>query len=173
MSRVIGFSEEEEGKSLRVWPDRRWLNPINNAAEPGPKKSRDLAFRNKTAGYTAVEPRVWFSTNYYSISPGMVSLTPGKGAFYAIAFTDAKDDVGWLLLPNTGLFRVVGLQFGLQLPARQINLRSCFAVPYPVKGNNACAPHFPCPLKKKAAIARSDHALASWITSRFPYARRD
>jgi hypothetical protein len=45
--------------------------------------------------------------------------------------------LGWLLLPNTGLFRVVGLQFGLQLAARQINLRSCFAVPYPVKGNIA------------------------------------
>ena len=69
--------------------------------------------------------------------------------------------LGWLLLPNTGLFRVVGLQFGLQLPARQINLRSCFAVPYPVKGNNACAPHFPCPLKKKAAIARSDNFTLS------------
>jgi hypothetical protein len=92
MSRVIGFSEEQDGKSLRVWTDRRWLNPVNNAAEPGPEKSRDLAFRNKAAGYTDIEPRAWFSTNYYSISPGMVSLSPGKGAFYAIAFTDSKGD---------------------------------------------------------------------------------
>src|SRR5215813_3402049 len=30
-------------------------------------------------------------TDYYSISPGMVSLTPGKGAFYGIAFNDADD----------------------------------------------------------------------------------
>jgi hypothetical protein len=92
MSRVIGFSEEQDGKSLRVWPDRRWLNPVNNAAEPGAEKSRDLAFRNKAAGFTDIKPRAWFSTNYYSISPGMVSLSPGKGAFYAIAFTDAKGD---------------------------------------------------------------------------------
>lgn len=28
-------------------------------------------------------------TDYYSISPGMVSMTPGKGAFYMIAFKDA------------------------------------------------------------------------------------
>ena len=28
-------------------------------------------------------------TNYYSISPGMLSQIPGKGAFYVIAFTDS------------------------------------------------------------------------------------
>ena len=27
-------------------------------------------------------------TDYYSISPGMVTMTPGKGAFYSIAFND-------------------------------------------------------------------------------------
>ena len=30
----------------------------------------------------------WFFTNYYSVSPGMLSQIPGKGAFYVIAFTD-------------------------------------------------------------------------------------
>lgn len=88
MSRVIGFSDEAGGESLKVWPDRHWLNPINNAAEPGPEKSRDLSFRNKAAGFTAIEPRVWFSTNYYSISPGMVSQIAGRGAAYQIAFVD-------------------------------------------------------------------------------------
>ena len=92
MSRVIGFTDEEYGVSLKVWPDRRWLNPVNNAAEPGPEKSRDLSFRNKAAGFTAIEPRVWFSTNYYSISPGMVSQVPGRGAAYQIAFVDASGD---------------------------------------------------------------------------------
>jgi hypothetical protein len=89
MSRVIGLSEEVNGQSLRVWPDRRWTNPVNNAAEPGPEKSIDLAWRNKTGGFTDNERRVWMFTDYYSISPGMVSLTPGRGAFYAIAFNDA------------------------------------------------------------------------------------
>lgn len=91
MSRVIGFSDEVDGKSLKVWPDRRWLNPINNAAEPGPEKSRDLEFRDKAAGFTATEARAWFSTNYYSISPGMVSQIPGRGAAYQIATVDASD----------------------------------------------------------------------------------
>jgi hypothetical protein len=90
MSRVIGIGEYVNGRSLRVWKDRRWVNPINNAGEPGPDKSIDLAWRDKRGGYTDVERRVWMFTNYYSLSPGMVSLTPGKGAFYAIAFNDSQ-----------------------------------------------------------------------------------
>ena len=90
MSRAIGMSSIVGGRDYHVWKDRQWLNPVNNAAEPGPEKSMDLAFRNKAAGFTEVEPRAWFSTDYYSISPGMVSLTPGKGAFYAIAFDDCE-----------------------------------------------------------------------------------
>ena len=30
MSRVIGFEEALKGNSLRVYPDRRWVNPIDN-----------------------------------------------------------------------------------------------------------------------------------------------
>jgi hypothetical protein len=89
MSRVIGMMPIIGGRDYHVWKDRQWLNPVNNAGEPGPEKSMDLSFRNKAAGFTEIEPRVWFSTDYYSISPGMVSLTPGKGAFYGIAFNDA------------------------------------------------------------------------------------
>lgn len=43
-------------------------------------------------GFTEVEPRVWFSTDYYSISPGMVSQIPGKGAAYEVTFNDADGD---------------------------------------------------------------------------------
>jgi hypothetical protein len=49
----------------------------------------DLTFANKAAGFFEIEPRAWFFTDYYSISPGMASLTPGKGADYVMAFTDA------------------------------------------------------------------------------------
>ncbi len=68
------------------------MNPINNAAEPGPQKSVDLAFHNTAAGFTDIERRVWFSTDYYSISPGMVSQIAGRGAAYEIAFNDANGD---------------------------------------------------------------------------------
>jgi hypothetical protein len=88
-SRVIGGMSEIGGRDLTVWQDRKWVNPINNVSEPGSDKTIDLAWRNKKAGFTEIEPRIWMFTDYYSISPGMVSLTPGKGAFYAIAFKDA------------------------------------------------------------------------------------
>lgn len=89
MSRVIGRMSEIGGRDLRVWKDRQWVNPINNVSEPGPDKTIDLSWRNKKAGFTEIEPRVWMFTDYYSLSPGMVSLTPGRGAAYEIAFNDA------------------------------------------------------------------------------------
>lgn len=89
MSRVIGLSEDVAGKSYLIWPDRHWVNPANNAAEPGAEKSLDLAFVNREHGFTDLEQRVWFFTDYYSWSPGMVSQTPGRGAAYQVAFNDA------------------------------------------------------------------------------------
>lgn len=90
MSRVIGLSDGVAGMSYLVWPDRQWVNPVNNMAFPGKEKPLDLSFRDVAHGYTAVAPRAWFSTDYYSISPGMVSQVPGQGAAYQIAFNDAK-----------------------------------------------------------------------------------
>ena len=37
-----------------------------------------------------LDTRIWFFTDYYSISPGMISQIPGKGAKYMIAFTDSS-----------------------------------------------------------------------------------
>ncbi len=92
MSRVIGAKSEIGGRDLRVWKDRQWINPVNNISEPGPEKTIDLAWRNKNAGFIEIEPRVWMFTDYYSISPGMISQTPGKGAAYEIAFKDADGE---------------------------------------------------------------------------------
>ena len=88
-SRVIGMKPEIGGRNHRVFKDRKWVNPINNITEPGAEKTLDLTWRNKAAGFYEIESRVWMFTDYYSLSPGMVSLTPGKGAFYVIAFEDA------------------------------------------------------------------------------------
>jgi hypothetical protein len=52
----------------------------------------DLRFRNKKAGFTEIEPRDWMFTDYYSISPGMVSQIPGKGAAYEVTFNDADGE---------------------------------------------------------------------------------
>ncbi|MFK8252896.1 DUF1254 domain-containing protein [Ancylobacter terrae] len=90
MSRAVGFLPGLGGANFRVWKDRQWVNPVNNLSTPGAEKALDLDFRDKADGYYAFEPRFWFFTNYYSISPGMVSQSPGRGAAYAITFNDAE-----------------------------------------------------------------------------------
>ena len=88
-SRVIGFEEAVGGRSYLVYPDRRWINPIADGTPSNPGGAIDLAW-NRTAGkYLDLDARIWFFTDYYSISPGMISQTPGKGAKYMIAFTDS------------------------------------------------------------------------------------
>lgn len=90
MSRVIGFEPGLGGVDFRVYEDRKWLNPVNNLTARWPNTPLDLGFKARDkAGFRDLDARVWFFTNYYSISPGMVSMTPGKGAFYMIAFEDA------------------------------------------------------------------------------------
>jgi hypothetical protein len=89
-SRVIGFEEVVNGASLRIYSDRHWINPLDNITPPSPRTIMNLSFENIAGGYREFDPRIWFFTNYYSISPGMLSKIPGKGAAYMIAFTDAE-----------------------------------------------------------------------------------
>ncbi|MBI4962792.1 MAG: DUF1254 domain-containing protein [Desulfomonile tiedjei] len=106
MSRVIGFQEVVNGRSLRVYPDRRWVNPVADATPTNPGGPFDLSWRRIAGGYLDLDARIWFFTNYYSISPGMVSQIPGKGAKYMIAFTDSEGT------PLSG-----GSNYRLNLPA--------------------------------------------------------
>ena len=73
-----------------MYPDRRWLNPMADATADNPSGKLDLSWRRvDRGGALDVDCRPWFFSNYYSVSPGMLSQIPGKGAFYVIAFTDA------------------------------------------------------------------------------------
>ncbi|WP_323012716.1 DUF1254 domain-containing protein [Castellaniella sp.] len=89
-SRVIGLDIRGIGsdRHLAVWPDRQWINPFNNIIFADTKSPLDFSFRSKTHGFTAIEARAWYFTNYYSFSPGMLSQIPGKGAAYQITFED-------------------------------------------------------------------------------------
>jgi hypothetical protein len=89
-SRLPAFDETVSGRSLRTYPDRRWINPIADGTPENPGGALDLGWRRKDGGYLDLDLRIWFFTNYYSISPGMISQTPGKGAKYMIAFTDSE-----------------------------------------------------------------------------------
>lgn len=88
-SRVIGFDQVLNSGTLRIYPDRHWINPLDNVTPPSPRTTMDLTWMNIAGGYRDLDARVWFFTNYYSVSPGMLSKVPGKGAAYMIGFTDA------------------------------------------------------------------------------------
>lgn len=90
MSRVTGFEENVSGRSLRIYPDRRWINPMADATLENPSGPLDLGWRRPAGGFLDLDTRIWFFTNYYSVSPGMLSQVPGKGAKYMIAFTDGQ-----------------------------------------------------------------------------------
>ncbi|MGR9228081.1 DUF1254 domain-containing protein [Rhizobium leguminosarum] len=90
MSRVIGFEENLSGRSLRVYSGRRWVNPMADGTPSNPTGVLNLAWGNVAGGYMDLDARIWMFTDYYSISPGMVSQTPGLGAKYMISFTDAE-----------------------------------------------------------------------------------
>jgi len=44
----------------------------------------------RNVGYLALDARINFFTNYYAVSPGMISYTPGRGANYLLGFTDSE-----------------------------------------------------------------------------------
>jgi hypothetical protein len=91
MSRVIAFDDVVSGRSFRLYPDRRWVNPMADATPSNPSAAFDLSWRRvDRGGALDVDCRPWFFSNYYSVSPGMMSQIPGKGAFYVIAFTDSE-----------------------------------------------------------------------------------
>ncbi len=106
MSRVIGFQEVVSGVSFIVYPDRRWLNPFANREANDPLSNLDLSWTDTVHGDLDLDARIWFFTDYYSVSPGMLSRTPGKGANYFIAFTDSEQQ------PLSG-----ASQYRLTLPA--------------------------------------------------------
>jgi hypothetical protein len=88
-SRVIGFEEEVGGRSFRVYPDRRWVNPVADGTPSNPGGALDLSWNRVNGKYLDLDTRIWFFTDYYSISPGMISQIPGKGAKYMVGFTDS------------------------------------------------------------------------------------
>ncbi len=91
MSRVIGFQENVSGRSFFVYPDRHWLNPMADATPANPAGPLDLSWKRVAEGYRDLQARIWFFTDYYSVSPGMLSQIPGKGAKYMMGFTDSEN----------------------------------------------------------------------------------
>jgi hypothetical protein len=90
MSRAIAFKDSVSGRSFKVFPNRRWVNPMADATTAKPSGPLNLSWEREDGGYVDMDIRIWFFTDYYSISPGMLSQIPGKGAKYVMAFVDKE-----------------------------------------------------------------------------------
>jgi hypothetical protein len=106
MSRVVGFEGKLGDLSFQMYPDRRWLNPMTAGTPAKPGGPFNLNWTRVDGGWLDLDARIWFFTDYYALSPGMISKTPGKGAAYVIAFTDSEG------MPLSG-----GSNYRLNLPA--------------------------------------------------------
>jgi hypothetical protein len=90
MSRVVGFQDKVSGRSYVAYPGRHWLNPFSDGTPANPMGAfANLGLLRKDGGYIDLDNRLWFFTDYYSISPGMISQSAGKGAKYGVGFTDS------------------------------------------------------------------------------------
>ena len=93
MSRVVGFQSNVSGTSYVVYPNRHWLNPMADGTPDNLTGSfSDSQWTKRDGNYTDLNARIWFFTDYYSLSPGMISQTAGKGAKYGIAFVDSENN---------------------------------------------------------------------------------
>ena len=93
MSRVIGFQSNVSGLSFLAYPNRHWLNPMASGTPQNLTGAfSDNQWTRRDGGYIDLNTRIWFFTDYYSLSPGMISQTPGKGAKYGIAFVDSENN---------------------------------------------------------------------------------
>jgi len=93
MSRVIGPESNVSGTSYVAYPGRHWLNPMADGTPDNLTGSfSDTQWTKRDGNYTDLNARIWFFTDYYSLSPGMISQTAGKGAKYGIAFVDSNNN---------------------------------------------------------------------------------
>jgi hypothetical protein len=105
MSRVIGFEEVLNDGSLRMYSDRRWINPLDNVTPPSPRTTVDLSWKRVAGGISTSMPGSGSSPT--TIRSARYDLpNPGKGAKYMIAFGDSAG------APLSG-----GTSYRLNLPA--------------------------------------------------------
>ena len=77
MSRVIGFEKNVSGRSFPHL-SRQTGSILWRTERPRTQVARWTSVAGTDRGYLDLDARIWFFTDYYSISPGMLSQTPEK-----------------------------------------------------------------------------------------------
>ena len=70
MSRVIGREETLGGRSLRVYPDRRWLNPFADGTPSNPTGALNFSWANTAGGFWILTPASGCSRTIIRSAPG-------------------------------------------------------------------------------------------------------
>jgi hypothetical protein len=105
MSKVLAFNVILANSAARIYQDRQWATPILGGYAPsGPELNLEFLWRG--GSFRDLNSRAAYFTNYYAISPGMISKVPDKGAAYLIGFKD-----------SAGKFYSGDKSYGLHLPA--------------------------------------------------------
>ncbi|MBV8576319.1 MAG: DUF1254 domain-containing protein, partial [Acetobacteraceae bacterium] len=88
MTKVLAFNVFPARPDALIYQDRKWTTPIlGTYSKDGP--DIDLEFLWRTGAFRDLDARINFFTNYYSLSPGMLSKVPGQGAAYLVGFRDS------------------------------------------------------------------------------------
>ncbi len=96
MSKVAAFNNILTKPAAHIYQDRQWVTPLLGGYSPsGFEESIEFLWRD--GSFRDLDSRISYFTNYYAISPGMISKVPGKGAAYLIGF---KDSAGQLYSGN-------------------------------------------------------------------------
>ena len=88
MTKVLAFDVFPARADARIYKDRQWTTPILGAYNQG-GADIDVEFLWRSGTFRDLDARINFFTNYYSLSPGMLSKVPGQGAAYLVGFKDS------------------------------------------------------------------------------------
>jgi hypothetical protein len=96
MSKVAAFNNILTKPAAHIYQDRQWVTPLLGGYSPnGFELSVEFLWRD--GSFRDLDSRIAYFTNYYAVSPGMISKVPDKGAAYLIGF---KDSAGQLYSGN-------------------------------------------------------------------------
>ena len=88
MSKVVAFNDILTKPAAHIYQDRQWVTPLLGGYAPGGfEVSIEWLWRD--GSYRDLDSRIAYFTNYYAVSPGMISKVPDKGAAYLIGFKDS------------------------------------------------------------------------------------
>jgi hypothetical protein len=90
-ARVLANEAVLNGTSTRVYPDRKWTNPFASRSKAN-QLVLNTAFLNASGHFLDVDARAGYYSMGWGISPGMLTESPGKGAFYGAAGVDNQGE---------------------------------------------------------------------------------